>query len=314
MSFAESDVIPEVDYESSEYVARKRCLITLISLESPIGTKKDKKIKQEVNDNFFQTLEREDIDIDLFYFKTYVQSITIPGPSEWMKPEFELLRNPTIEKIDTFVNDLQSKANNYGSFMFFINSYLDNSPRAQGLAFQLHDGPMTLDDFINKMKAFPSMALKPKIFLVQADDRALLEPKPIIKGAPMGKEPTIMKKIPTDADRLVIVSTIPQGLSLPKQNTRTERGSVVTSPDGDERTKASFLMQAFIEVLKEKPNKDLLRLTPSILCRVEQKIEAFKATDPEYQKREIPLPLVMSTLTKKVFLNKLVQQQPTVMP
>ena len=309
---SESDTIPEEDYESPEYVARKKCLVTLISLESPIGTWDDKKTKRQVNDNFF-SLEGEEIDVDLFNFQKYVQGIT-RSTHEWMKPEFELLRNPTLRRIDEFVNDLRSKANNYGSFMFLINSYLDKSPDTQGLAFQLHDGKLTIDEFINKMKLFSSMALKPKIFLVQADDRALLGPETFAKAGQTPEPKIILKKIPTDADRLVIVSTIPQGFSGPMQNTRTDSGSVVTRPEGDENTRASFLMQAFIEVLTEKPDKDLLPLTPSILGRIEQKIEAFKATYPDYRNREIELPLVMSTLTKKVFLSKLVQQQQTVMP
>jgi len=280
--------------------------VTFISLESPRGDRhggRNEKTKQEIKDES-SSLFHENVDLDVFVIEKYIREISEAGSKGVMQPVFELLRNYTHAELDRYIQRLEEEGHTYGSFVFVITSYLPKYSTSSNLAFELHDGDMTLDDFINKMKSFESMALKPKIFLVKADNRALLVEETHSKAG--GEAPkTIVKKIPTDADRLIIFSTIPQRLStLP-----VDPNTVVPITQSDENTNASFLMQAFVTVLKGNPDQDLFLLTPSILRRVEEKIEEFKATHSDYKNRNIEWPLVISTLTKKVFLKKLLQQQ-----
>jgi len=296
--------------EGPEYIAGNKCLVTFISQDSPRGAKeterkRSEKTKQKIEDpSFLQALGTDEVDLDVYVFAQYVSKANLAGI---VQPVFKFLRNHKHDEIDAYIAQLKDEGNQYGSFVFVITSYLPRYSLSTKLEFELYDRDMTLDYFIDKMKSFESMARKPKIFLVQADNRALLVEETFPKGP--GREDDKKPKIPTDADRLIIFSTIPQRLSTRPKDSTTDAGGVVSVPPSDENSHASFLMQAFVKVLEEKPDQDLLLLTPSILCCVKEMIEKFKATHSNYKDRNIEWPLVISTLRKGVFLTKLVQQQ-----
>jgi len=300
-----------MDNSELDYKPAGKCLVAFISQESLRGARRghmSEKAKREIREKS-SLLFREEVDLDVFVFEEYFRKLSKAGPAREMQPDFKLLRNHKYEEMNTFIKGLETEGYKYGSFVFVITSYLPKYSTSSSLAFELYDEDMTLDYFIDTMKSFPSMAAKPKIFLVQADNRALLVPEIFTKagGFDEGPEP-IGVKVPTDADRLVIFSTIPQRLSTLPGDATTDAGDVVSSPRSDPNA-SSFLMQALIEVLKMKSDTDLLCLTPSILGHMEKLIEDFKKTHTSYNNRKIELPLVMSTLTKRVILKKLAQQQ-----
>ncbi|KAH3748082.1 hypothetical protein DPMN_182519 [Dreissena polymorpha] len=138
------------------------------------------------------------------------------------------------------------------------------------------------------------MAGKPKICIVQADDEEIV--KKIAEQQPQDKSKL---KLPQDADRLVIMSTLPQVLSnldiinLPRPNIpyyemyKSEgmtqcynlKYTPVALSEGmaDIRTKeqemeASPLIQAFVTIVKDNRSKekvlDLFSLTPLLNGKV----------------------------------------------
>lgn len=133
---------------------------------------------------------------------------------------------------------------------------------------------------------------KPKIFLIQADDISYYGPKQYMKG-PTFVPDFVNMKIPQDADRLIIKSTIPQHLAnLDSSGNRI---------DGSK--KPSLLVDAFVETLlnnlNKKPaeRKDLYSLTTSINGKVCRQINQLK----HERKGDMNAPLITSTLSK--FLN-----------
>jgi len=309
MNYSERKGIPIEDFDSSEYLVQKPCLVTFISLVFPRGYRGDRHIDrhrktlQEIKDKS-SSLFQERVDIDIFFIEKYIREISESGSKGVIQPVFELLRNYTHADVDAYIQGLETEGHKYGSFVFVITSYLPKYSLPTDLAFELYDVDMSLDYFINKMKSFESMALKPKIFLVQADnlDMPICE---MHSGAGGAAPKTIVKKFPTDADCLIIFSTIHQRISTLPLDIFT----IYPIPQSDQNTNASLVMQALIEILKLNPDKDLLLLTSSILGRVEEMIKEFKATHSSYQNIRFELPLFHTSLTKKVFLNKLVQQQ-----
>lgn len=179
----------------------------------------------------------------------------------------------------------------YDIFFFIFLASQDNDHGPYTLKTEPPEDACKSDNFIRLEEIFdtvknkPCLVMKPKIFIVQADDENLRTRR---KGPQVGLKTV---KIPSDSDRLLIFSTIPYIL----KDTVTG-GKVVLPRDKEDR---SFLVDAFINVFKEPGNRrqDFLTLTTSINKRVGSHNAKAKSTGSA-----LPLPLVSSTLTKLLYL------------
>ncbi|XP_052817462.1 uncharacterized protein LOC128243624 [Mya arenaria] len=287
-----SQAIPEEDFKSDTYVLRKPCLVMFFSRTVPnMQYEKGKRYEKKTItiEDGSSTLANEEVDVDIGTIHDFLSGISRQTK---MKPVFKLIRNPTLENIDDKLGELKDKGHKYGSFIFVICSYLD-----KGDEIEIYNGSVSIDHFFDKIKSFESMAAKPKLFLIQADDKKLIPTASITKGSTTFVTNVVTKKIPTDADKIVIFSTIPQVVvnrQLPAKQ-HTESGQSVSQ--SSEEPKSSLLIQAFIDVLRTNANMDLLSNTPFINGKV---VELFRELDPT--KVDIPVPLVTSTLTKQWLL------------
>lgn len=188
--------------------------------------------------------------------------------------------------------------NRYDCFFFIFLTCIRDS--------QIHisdDKTLSLNEILDKAKNEKSMAGKPKVFLVQADDLEMW--KPLYTGeAEKGNRKLVKTKLPQDADRLVIMSTIPQAMAVHP----TVGGTM------------SFLVKAFIDKMSIENEQDLLSKTVEINAQVyesiqsalekDAKAEKGKAVQPGTKKLSemfkteelvaspLKVPLVISTFTK----------------
>ncbi|XP_052819276.1 uncharacterized protein LOC128245098 [Mya arenaria] len=290
-----SNTIPRNDYESDSYALRKKCLVTFITQPLPMGANDNGKRTKMIEDEGSK-LDGEEVDVDIFELYKFINSL----PD--MKPDFKLMRNHTLNEIDEKLQKLETKGNRYGSFIFVILTYV-HTERDE---IQVENRGVMVDHFFDTIKSFESMAAKPKLFLIQADDLRMLKPTTTTKAEAFDhKENT--EKIPTDADRIVLMSTIPQELSNRGQVAhRTEHGQLIRqTSDASKNPKMSLLVQAFIDVLTENPDTDFLCNTPLIVGRVDALAEDLKKRlGADYIGYDIPVPVVTSTLTKRLFLGR----------
>ncbi|XP_052815531.1 uncharacterized protein LOC128242425 [Mya arenaria] len=290
-------IITNEDLASKDYRGG-RTLVVYFSQLNPIGTQQHAKKKAEVLSPS-STLFEEEVDVDIvaldqFFIDRY----------DSQHLEVKLCRNKLKREIEEYLVTLAEDGWKYKSFFFIFLSYLQDGEH-EDVRIQLYDKAIPVDFIFNRIKDLPSMALKPKIFLIQADDLRMLYPTQIDKAIPENIE---IKKIPTDADRLVILSTIPQALSpladavretTPVNEPNASRGVQPTPP----RLETSVLIRAFLTVMNDHVHRDENLLTSStrILGKVDNLIDPLQKTD-DYENYDIPLPLVTSTLTKRYFL------------
>lgn len=165
------------------------------------------------------------------------------------------------------------------------------------------DEQFSLNEILDMAKKEKSLAGKPKVFLVQADDLEIWrekDPGEAVKGY----QKLVESKLPQDADRLVIMSTIPQAMALHP----TAGGTM------------SFLVKAFIDSMLTKNEQDLLSKTVEINAQVYRSIRSALEKDAGDEKEKmvrsdarklsedfktenlktspLKVPLVVSTLTK----------------
>ncbi|XP_052816863.1 uncharacterized protein LOC128243256 isoform X2 [Mya arenaria] len=294
-----SNAIPLEDFLSDRYVLRKKCLVVFISHPAPMGSRlNEKKIKTIEDESSY--LDGEDVDVDIFGIHNFINKLP-QSKRPGMKPDFKLMRNHKLHEIDAKLQELETKGHQYGSFIFVILTYV-HTERDE---IQVYGRGVLVDHFFDTIKSFESMAGKPKLFLIQADDLRMLKPTTIIKagGVETGED---MRKIPTDADRIILMSTIPQDFSnLGKHVKRTYDGEIMNKSDDPKKEKMSLLVQAFIDVLTENPDTDFLSNTPLIVGKVDSLAESLKENMEldDYKDYDIPVPVVTSTLTKKLFLS-----------
>ncbi|KAH3748076.1 hypothetical protein DPMN_182513 [Dreissena polymorpha] len=157
----------------------------------------------------------------------------------------------------------------------------------------------------DEIKTSTFMAGKPKVFIIQADDEGM------VKDIEVPQVPQADRKLPQDADRLIIMSTLPQilanivdkdlgPLDLPTPNLESLIRAVQEKEQSlpiSKQSQASFLIQAFVAVVKQcrEDDKEVFTNTPYILKMVDERLDPFRARFPHIV---FPLPLVTSTLTK----------------
>ena len=174
-------------------------------------------------------------------------------------------------------------------FMFFTfmgkNSVKENNIMVEKECLHFFDGLIPIHEIWEKVRDIEQFRGKPKVFFIQADDYTLVYQPQKVKAEPVSFEP---RKIPIDADRLIIRSSIPR-----KDTCKSE-------------TKGSFLVEAFIEVMEANRRRrgenqfDLLSLTTAVNHNVKRKIEELSTT-MELAKN-FPYPQVTSTFTKFLYL------------
>ncbi|KAH3747926.1 uncharacterized protein LOC127847852 isoform X2 [Dreissena polymorpha] len=299
--------IPGQDYESDYYVMRKPPLVIFLAQDHPIGTTENAKLKAKVT-NEESKLFNVDVDIDMKLLDEFFRE-------QCQKPPIVMrLVNRSHDEIRKRFAKIEGS--NYDAFFFIFLSYLCTTERGkQGklpcIKVECLDSAVPIEEFMNMIKGRPDMALKPKIFLFQADDRDLLKPWIIKKGKP---EDVVFRsvKVPTDADQLMLLSTLPQDLPSLKKSfseavpTASEAGGVVSQPSGSDekvvvKQEPSLLIRAFVEVLKANKDTDVLCCTPLINGKVDEMIASLDLEDYRAEKvQKLQVPLVYSTLTKKI--------------
>ena len=215
-------------------------------------------------------------------------------------------KNYTIEMFWSELEQIKedSNLNTYDCFFFMFFTFIsaDCSKRGKSEMEQqkLHffDGLIPIHEILKEISGIKKFVGKPKVIFIQADDCTLMFPKQGRKGPSPVKFET--KRIPVDADRLIIQSTIP-------------RQTPHASNESGNETKGSFLVEAFIEVMEENTKRsmdekiDLLSLTTDINRKVRQKIE--RLGKHESLAKNLPFPQISSTFSR--FLNLLTLSQTT---
>lgn len=215
--------------------------------------------------------------------------------------------------------DLKGSAPKLEQFIFVFLTFLSKvSEASDGKAFEemfdCEQSVITLEEIVEEVKKVVCLKGVPKLFLIQADNKALETPRLRSKAVPFEKLKTPTRKIPSDADRLVVLSTIPQALSSKislqvvshflKDTHLTEHGHPVAKPSENALEKkfqkdnnVSMLVEAFCSIVEDYRTDDLFENTPLINGRVSYYIEELKKADEDFKNADLPIPLVISTMT-----------------
>ena len=300
MAVDKKKIFTQFDWDSPNYSNRRgKQMVIYFTQSSPIDTREHRKVVADVtneNSEFFQdTLDIDVIALDRFFRDRFGD-----------KMETRHFRNYRLNEANDELAKLNDEGWNYDSFFFILLTYCKKKYPTNEIEIQFQDQFVHVDYVFNQVKTMESLAFKPKIFIIQADDRGILRPDMFAKALPEHIE---VRKVPTDADRLMIMSTIPQELSAlidaefeaRERQQNPDRG-VQPMPSGMV-IKNSVLIKALVKVLEDHILRDehLLRLTPRIVGEVDKLIRPLQESE-RYKSYEIPLPLVTSTLTRKMFL------------
>lgn len=209
-----------------------------------------------------------------------------------------------VDQIKEWFEKLPSVADMYDCF-FFI--FLAEKAKDSGneLRLMAYDKVLDLETIFDATKKPPSLVGKPKIFLVKADDEKLAK---TYRTKSLG-DTRVVKKIPQDSDRLIILSTLPQ--------VREMKLKPITKDGEPTQCEGSFLVHAFCSVLNAalkcniENNEDFLTRTTQINKHVKkslEQLEKYENNNPEtnpyiVKASELPVPLVISTLRKLLYFN-----------
>ena len=238
---------------------------------------------------------------------------------ETMNVEVKPHHNRKKQELQELIEGIRDKCEVY--FFVFLTYLHDEDQTTGGIRIQCYDAAISLEEIFDLVKDKPPFIGKQKIFLVQADDPRILGGATKAGGFD-GEEtpfPVPIPKIPTDCDRLVMFSTLPQQLSSDLHTARqitsgvetinlTDGGKAVTSPSDNSpnpNDKASLLVAAFDEVLRAAladealRKEDLLTQTTRINGSIYLKIKQLN-TLKKFEDKKFQIPLVTSTLRKQV--------------
>ncbi|XP_045192525.2 uncharacterized protein LOC123548935 [Mercenaria mercenaria] len=272
------------DYTGNVYRLRKRILVTIFSQPFPLNAGDDRYLEKRMMEDRHGYRS----DVDAGYLQDLFKRIHYPETAD-----VRLKNRLRKDEIKQYIKDLGSSQEclEYDTFFFAFLTYLScentGSTVYRDERIHLDDGLCPLQDIYDEVKNVEAMRMKPKVFLIQADDISLLFPIQYIKGEKIVKP----LKIPQDADRLVIMSDIPQRFANRSRET--------------EEKNPSFLIKAFCDSLVENSQRstenrlDLLSLTTVINNKVRVRIGELNKAGVERAK-DMHVPLVTSTLTKLV--------------
>ena len=238
---------------------------------------------------------------------------------ETMNVEVKPHHNMKKQELQELIEGIRDKCEVY--FFVFLTYLHDEDQTTGGIRIQCYDAAISLEEIFDLVKDKPPFIGKQKIFLVQADDPRILGGATKAGGFD-GEEtpfPVPIPKIPTDCDRLMMFSTLPQQFSSDLHTARqitsgvetinlTDGGKAVTSPSDNSpnpNDKASLLVAAFDEVLRAAladealRKEDLLTQTTRINGSIYLKIKQLNTLE-EFEDKKFQFPLVTSTLRKQV--------------
>lgn len=292
-------------------MAFSRLHVLIFSQSTPIGTLSNPKV--------LKTYDGTDMDADAYEIHRLFKDV-LP-----VDADIHLHNNRKRQEIETIISEITIKHgenptyySRYGAFVFAFLTY--RSRNLPGMRFDdyedridCYDQPLTMEDIYKMVKEKQPFIGKPKIFIVQADNIRLLYPGEVTKGPEPVLPNAITRRIPSDVDRILLWSTLPQKLAYLDQDNvgftesriqRSQTGNVVTTASADpgERPEGSFLIQAMFEVLSyaynHKPDTHLLTQTAWINRRVKALAEEVKTKYDKFKDSDLPLPVITSTLRK----------------
>ena len=239
-----------------------------------------------------------------------------------VKPHHHMKKEELLEEI----KGITEKKEEFEVYFFVFLTYLYNEDKTtDGVRIQCYDDPISLEEIFDLVKDKPPFIGKQKIFLVQANDQTILRgaTKTVVYEGEETPLPIQIHKIPTDCDRLVMFSTLPQQLyqdlhtATTSQITSgvgniniTDAGKAVKSPSDNSQNpnaKASLLVAAFDEVIRAAladqalKTEDLLTQTTRINRIIDFKIKQLK-TLKIFKDTKFQIPLVTSTLRNQVYM------------
>ena len=181
-----------------------------------------------------------------------------------------IMQNRNRGEIETWFKDLPNKAAAYDCFFFVFLADMVH-PGGDPMLVQAYDKGLNLNSIMNQTSTMPQLIGKPKVFIIKADYPPLK-----FKAGPSDK-----MKIPTDSDRLIIVSSLPEDLA---------KGN----------TDSSILIDAFCSAMKEGTD-DFLTLTTRINYHFNEGLFQGRKTEGASTPEPRTLPLITSTLRKLLY-------------
>ncbi|KAH3776742.1 uncharacterized protein LOC127845588 [Dreissena polymorpha] len=302
-----STIFTQEEFESDSYKMKNKVMTVYFCLHTPHGPPQSYKPVGIDTPNkcivpFDGKVSQVDVDVktmNKFYSERFGKEQLVV----MVFPNFSWNDKEELEKLD-------KKAKGCDAFFFHFFTYLKDGGK-ENYKLEFAGEALPLDEVFEKiklLKSFSSMALKPKVFIIQADDLNMLKPTVITKAVPTTKK----YRIPSDADFMVIMSTIPQVLASKPRTRRTEENQPVVHPsdqsshqtgaENSDGQKCSLLVQAIVNIQTDPKFKDddLFSNTPEILGRVREIVEKTDFGD-KYKDYPIPVPTTMSTLTKFLY-------------
>ncbi|XP_052818843.1 uncharacterized protein LOC128244799 [Mya arenaria] len=285
--------------EMEEYKSRKRIFVRIFTNPKPTkGTSP-----------YFK-LHEGDFDIDAVRIRNlFVERY------ELAEKDVDILPNRKVLEVLTKLEEwgkAGGSAEWYDYFFFFFLGYAQNGEDPNTLQF--YNDSLSLEAIFNAIKSLKPFAGKPKMFVIQSDNLNLIPTAHLAKGSEDRKVGT--RKIPQDADRLIIHSDIPQLFANTSQDEYIEQlhkveehhpkaGKSTKLPDETNKN-CSFLIQAFIRVMVDGKyaDDDLLTRTCHINALIDTMVTniCFHYGEDKKVKKKLTLPLTTSTLTRKVKL------------
>lgn len=277
-----------------------KVLVHLFSQRSPIGRKTQGKYIMQ--DPSGCDVDMDELELRRFFKSTMGNRVKICPYRDRRLAEIEEILGKISEEYDMY----------FFVFLTFLTAGKGQS-YANEMRMDCYDLPVTLEDIFECVNREPFIG-KPKIFLVQADDQRIL-PREHTKavGFVGGSKTHITPKavkIPTHADRLLIMSTLPQQLTYLdalKGRGLSEKRTPISRPIcSDDEPNGSFLIRAFVEVLSkpEYKEEDLASQTLWINGKVQDDITQLQQREERLKGKALTVPLVMSTLRTNVELHK----------
>ncbi|XP_052820965.1 uncharacterized protein LOC128246678 [Mya arenaria] len=279
-----------------EYKSRKRIFVRIFSNPHPTdGT----------SEYFKLPGEGEGFDIDADQIKNlFMKRYTLT------KKDVKILLNYTQKEVQDTLTDWGKPggpAEWYDYFFFFFLGYAQGGEDPNNLQF--YDDSLSLEKIHDAIKTLKPYAGKPKIFIIQSDNLNLIPTTKVLKGPEDRKvEP---RKIPQDADRLIIHSDIPQLFANTSHEQYVKQIKIQGAKAGESTKvlpKCSFLIQAFICVMENEKYADVDLLTRT--CHINALMDTmvtnicFHYGEDEKVKEKLTLPLTTTTLTRQVKLKK----------